>query len=132
MKRCPTCNRTYTDAALSFCPADGTPLVADAPAYQQPAPQPPPQYQAAGQQYYPQNAPQMSFGQQAAGRSKGFAVAALAFGLISSLLFLVAVLRMWRQWWFFRYNAATPTDFIFWGLSTAGFLVVLLAVLLGL
>ena len=29
-------------------------------------------------------------------------------------------------------HAATPTDFIFWGMSTAGFLVVLLAVLLGL
>ena len=40
MKRCPTCNRTYNDPALAFCPADGTPLVADAPAYQQPAPQP--------------------------------------------------------------------------------------------
>ncbi|HEY7786236.1 MAG TPA: DUF4440 domain-containing protein [Pyrinomonadaceae bacterium] len=27
MKRCPTCNRTYTDASLSFCIDDGTPLV---------------------------------------------------------------------------------------------------------
>jgi hypothetical protein len=31
MKRCPTCERTYTDDALSFCPSDGTPLVGDAP-----------------------------------------------------------------------------------------------------
>ncbi|HEX8651701.1 MAG TPA: hypothetical protein VF708_12750 [Pyrinomonadaceae bacterium] len=33
MKRCPTCNRTYTDDALSFCLDDGGPLlsVADAP-----------------------------------------------------------------------------------------------------
>ena len=29
MKRCPTCNKTYTDDALSFCPSDGTPLVND-------------------------------------------------------------------------------------------------------
>jgi hypothetical protein len=26
MKRCPTCDRAYTDEALSFCPNDGTPL----------------------------------------------------------------------------------------------------------
>jgi hypothetical protein len=26
MKRCPSCNRTYTDATLSFCLDDGTPL----------------------------------------------------------------------------------------------------------
>lgn len=28
MKRCPTCNRTFTDPNLSFCIDDGTPLVA--------------------------------------------------------------------------------------------------------
>lgn len=31
MKRCPTCNRTYTDLSLNFCLEDGTPLIADAP-----------------------------------------------------------------------------------------------------
>lgn len=30
MKRCPQCNRTYTDDALSFCLDDGTPLVSGA------------------------------------------------------------------------------------------------------
>ncbi|HKO59859.1 MAG TPA: hypothetical protein VJV03_01755 [Pyrinomonadaceae bacterium] len=30
MKRCPTCNRTYTDTSLNFCLEDGTPLVAGA------------------------------------------------------------------------------------------------------
>ena len=29
MKRCPTCNRTYTDASLNFCLEDGTPLTSD-------------------------------------------------------------------------------------------------------
>src|ERR1041385_6673845 len=29
MKRCPTCNRTYTDPSLNFCLEDGTPLAAD-------------------------------------------------------------------------------------------------------
>jgi len=27
MKRCPQCNRTYSDDALSFCLDDGSPLV---------------------------------------------------------------------------------------------------------
>lgn len=31
MKRCPTCNRTYTDLSLNFCLEDGTPLVAAGP-----------------------------------------------------------------------------------------------------
>jgi hypothetical protein len=30
MKRCPTCQRTYTDAALNFCLEDGTPLISSA------------------------------------------------------------------------------------------------------
>ena len=30
MKRCPTCQRTYTDASLNFCLEDGTPLLSDA------------------------------------------------------------------------------------------------------
>jgi len=32
MKRCPTCNRTYTDLSLNFCLEDGTPLTASGPA----------------------------------------------------------------------------------------------------
>ena len=31
MKRCPTCNRTYTDLSLNFCLEDGTPLTTDSP-----------------------------------------------------------------------------------------------------
>jgi hypothetical protein len=31
MKRCPSCNRSYTDQSLNFCLEDGTPLVPDAP-----------------------------------------------------------------------------------------------------
>lgn len=33
MKRCPTCDRTYTDPSLNFCLEDGTPLTADEPAF---------------------------------------------------------------------------------------------------
>ena len=29
MKRCPSCNRTYTDLALNFCLEDGSPLIVD-------------------------------------------------------------------------------------------------------
>ncbi len=53
MKRCPSCNRTYTDVTLNFCLEDGTPLTSDAPPsfdpqatvrYSQPTPtgEPPP------------------------------------------------------------------------------------------
>jgi hypothetical protein len=137
MKRCPTCNRTFDDPALAFCTADGTPLVADAPAYQQPPPQQPqqpqqPQYQPAGQQFYPPPPPQMSFGQQPAGRSAGFAKTAFILGLISLFLFLLAMLRMLMRWAAFRYNASTPTDIAFWAMFTIGFLLLLLAMLLGL
>jgi len=31
MKRCPTCQRTYTDASLNFCLEDGSPLTPDGP-----------------------------------------------------------------------------------------------------
>ena len=31
MKRCTSCNRSYTDESLNFCLEDGTPLVSDAP-----------------------------------------------------------------------------------------------------
>ena len=31
MKRCPACNQTYSDDALSFCPNDGTSLVGTSP-----------------------------------------------------------------------------------------------------
>ncbi|HYY96564.1 MAG TPA: hypothetical protein VE713_18815 [Pyrinomonadaceae bacterium] len=134
MKRCPTCNRTFDDPALAFCTADGTPLVADAPAYQQPPPQQPqqPQYQPAGQQFYPPPPPQMSFGQQPAGRSAGFAKTAFILGLISLFLFLVAMLRMLMRWAAFRYNASTPSDVAFWATFVIGFLLLLLAMLLGL
>ena len=40
MKRCPFCNRTYTDPNLSFCVEDGTPLSTEEPA--EPAPYRPP------------------------------------------------------------------------------------------
>lgn len=31
MKRCPTCQRTFTDETQKFCPSDGTPLMAEKP-----------------------------------------------------------------------------------------------------
>lgn len=56
--RCPSCNQTYTDESLTFCPNDGTPLVREAPgAYNPPAGMgggqayPPPPPQPGG--YYP-------------------------------------------------------------------------------
>ena len=42
MKRCRTCNRTYTDPNLSFCIEDGTPLTSETP--EEPAYRPPTAY----------------------------------------------------------------------------------------
>ena len=69
--RCPSCNQTYVDEALTFCPNDGTPLVRETPppAYdpqagmygaQPPGGYPPPPPQQQG--YYP-GAPQQPGGQ---------------------------------------------------------------------
>lgn len=33
MKRCPTCQRTFTEGSQKFCPSDGTPLVEEQPAF---------------------------------------------------------------------------------------------------
>jgi hypothetical protein len=45
MKRCPQCNRTYTDDALSFCLDDGSPLVSASP---------PPSFDPSATVQYPQ------------------------------------------------------------------------------
>ncbi|HEX6043031.1 MAG TPA: nuclear transport factor 2 family protein [Pyrinomonadaceae bacterium] len=57
MKRCPTCDRTYTDSNLTFCVEDGTPLKAEEPEdestlvspYRPPASYVPPRSAGAGQ-----------------------------------------------------------------------------------
>lgn len=74
--RCPSCNQTYTDETLTFCPNDGTPLARDAAASydpqagmyggggQQPGGYPPPPQPQGG--YYPggQQPPQSGLQQQ--------------------------------------------------------------------
>ena len=71
MKRCPSCNRTYTDDTMMNCAHDGTPLMAAAyspqggppipppQGFAPPAPPPgyPPQPQQGYQGYQPQNYP---------------------------------------------------------------------------
>jgi hypothetical protein len=47
MKRCRTCNRTYTDPNLSFCVEDGTPLTTEVVEEDEPY-RPPPDYVAPG------------------------------------------------------------------------------------
>lgn len=69
--RCPSCNQTYVDESLTFCPNDGTPLVREAPpAYDPQAgmygaqPPAPGNYPPPTQAYYP-GAPQQQQGGQA-------------------------------------------------------------------
>jgi hypothetical protein len=134
MRVCPKCNRTYTDETLFFCTDDGTQLVAAAPpppAYQQPAPQPP---QPAPQQYYQQaqSAPQVSFGQQQARKSKAVAKTAMILGIVSFSLFVVALVRLWYYWGIIsRYNWG-GRDSLFWVVSVPATLFLILAVPLAL
>ncbi|MEO8435758.1 MAG: hypothetical protein ABI596_12740, partial [Pyrinomonadaceae bacterium] len=59
MKRCPNCQRTYTDESLSYCLHDGTPLAgADVP----PPPYHPPSYNAGAPDASPPSLPGASSG----------------------------------------------------------------------
>jgi hypothetical protein len=109
MKRCPSCQRTYTDESLMYCLEDGSQLYlerhdpADLPvtlimpdprqtapqrqeAYVQPRPAPPPQlYTAPPPQWTPAIAP---LGVQAvrSGPGKGLAITSLISGIVAFLL----------------------------------------------
>src|SRR5688572_9200275 len=94
MKRCPTCNRTYTDETLLFCADDGTQLISEAaPAESFNAP-PSSQPTIAFGQMPPPPAP--SF-QPTQSKKKWLAVIALALGLLA-LPFLLYSLSQPLLW----------------------------------
>src|SRR5438552_22035 len=104
MKRCPTCNETFSEGWLSFCTQDGTALVEDSVSKSEPPPTimaPPPLPFSNPNQPANWNAPTGGFGsgqipvpqpiQSAwqppppprAGPKRGLAVASLVFGIFS-------------------------------------------------
>jgi hypothetical protein len=93
MKRCPTCNRTYPDAAAPFCAEDGARLVGDTVPPGTPQAAPPPQNEgrrpAGGQAAFGQQ----QYGPQKPGRGRSLAGFALSIiGLLAALLSIIVSL----------------------------------------
>ena len=135
MKRCTTCNRTFTDESLLFCADDGTQLVSEAapaepfnatpaslPTIAAPAPYTPP----------PPPPPASSY-QPTPKKKKWLAVIALALGLLA-LPFLLYSLSQPLLWEYSFRNAGVDRLFVsIWGgLTVFGTLLVILSVIAGL
>ena len=105
MKRCPSCQQMFPDAAPQQCPYDGTYLVADAPPQQPPyygsgqnpygQPADPGQWQPPGGGYYqqPGGYPPPAYGGQYAptGGSRALSTAAFACGLGAFLILMFII-----------------------------------------
>jgi hypothetical protein len=127
MKRCPTCNRTYTDESLLFCADDGTQLVSEA------APAEP--FNAA-----PSSQPTIAFSptppassyQPTPKKRKWLAVIALALGLLA-LPFLLYSLSQPILWEYGFRNLRLDRLFVgLWGVATLfGTVLMILSVIVG-
>lgn len=131
MKRCPTCNRTYSDDTLLFCADDGTQLVSGAfdagqtsrpPSDSQPTFIAPQQYTPSGPAY--QTAPK---------KRKWLAVIALLLGVFA-LPFLLYSLSQEILWEYGFRNLRVERLFISpWGVATVfATILVILSVIVGL
>ena len=127
MKRCPTCNRTYTDESLLFCADDGTQLVSEA------APAEP--FNAS-----PSSQPTIAFSppppassyQPTPKKKKWLAVIALALGLLA-LPFLLYSLSQPLLWEYgFRNLRLDRLVISLWGVATLfGTVLMILSVIVG-
>ena len=119
MKRCPTCNRSYSDSTVAFCADDGTRLVDDAPLAQTIAPQAPPSPQPAVNQqpYYAPAAPAPTAYTPRPKRKKALAIIALLLGLLALpvMMYLLSQEFLWA--YAFR-NVPVPRLFLGrWGIA---------------
>lgn len=132
MKRCPTCNRTYTDESLLFCADDGTQLVTEA-APAEPFNAPPASLPtiAASAPYTPP--PPASSYQPTPKKKKWLALIALAFGLFAVPFLLYSLSRPLFYEFGFR-NLRIDTLFLgFWGVVTIfGILLTIVSVIAGI
>jgi hypothetical protein len=129
MKRCPTCNRTYTDELMMFCADDGTQLVSEAaPAEAFNAP-PSSQPTIA---FSPTPPPAESSYQPTPSKKKWLAVIALALGLLALpvLLYSLSQPLLWEYG--FRNLRLERLIISLWGVATLfGTLLVILSVIVG-
>jgi hypothetical protein len=131
MKRCPTCNRTYSDDTLLFCADDGTQLVSgglDAGQTNRPPSDSQPTL-IAPQQYPPSGQPH----QKAPRKRKWLAVIALVLGLFA-LPFLLYSLSQEILWEYGFRNLRIERLFVSpWGVATVfATILVTLSVIVGL
>jgi len=118
MKRCPTCNRSYSDNTVAFCADDGTRLVDDAPVAQPVASQPPPSPQPpVNQPYYAPAAPPPAAYTPQPKRKKALAIIALLLGLLA-LPVMMYLLSQEFLWTYAFRNAPLPRLFLGrWGVA---------------
>lgn len=128
MKRCTTCNRTYTDESLLFCADDGTQLVSEA-APAEPFNAPPSSQPTIA--FTPP--PPASSYQPTPKKKKWLAVIALAFGLFAVPFLLYSLSRPLFYEYGFR-NLRIDTLFLsFWGVVTIfGILLTIVSVIAGI
>lgn len=129
MKRCPTCNRTYTDESLLFCADDGTQLVNEA-APAEPFNAPPSSQPTIA--FSPTPPPASSY-QPTPKRRKWLAVIALLIGLLA-LPFLLYSLSRPLLWEYGFRNLRIDTLFLsLWGVVTVfGIVLGIVSVIAGI
>ena len=130
MRRCPTCNRTYTDELMMFCADDGTQLVSEA-APAEPYNAPPSSQPTIA--FTPTPPPPASSYQPTPKKRKWLAASALAFGVLA-LPFLLYSLSQPVLWEYGFRNLRLERLFIsLWGVVTVvGALIMILSVIIGL
>lgn len=127
MRRCPVCNRSYTDELILFCADDGTQLVSDT------APQQPGHTSPSSQPtiaFTP--APSAQSYQPTPKKRKWLALIALAFGLLAVPVLLYSLSRP-LLWEFPFRNASLNLLLVsFWGVVTIlGFVLAALSLIAG-
>lgn len=127
MKRCPICNRTYTDELMMFCADDGTQLVSEA-APAEPFNAPPSSQPTIA--FSP--TPPASSHQPTPKRRKWLAIIALALGLLA-LPFLIYSLSQPILWEYgFRNLRLERLIVSLWGVATLfGTILMILSVIVG-
>jgi hypothetical protein len=128
MKRCTTCNRTYTDESLLFCADDGTQLVSEgAPA--EPFNAPPSSQPTIA--FSPTPPPASSY-QPTPKKKKWLAMIALVFGLLA-VPFLLYSLSQPILWEYGFRNIRLERLFVsLWGVATLfGIVLMILSVIVG-
>ena len=126
MKRCPTCNRTYTDESLLYCADDGTQLVIEA-APAEPFNAPPSSPPTIA--FSPTPPPRAGY-QPTPGKKKWLAVIALALGLLALPFLLYSLSQPILSEFAFRNASIDRLIVSLWGIVTLfGTLLMILSVI---